>query len=807
MRNLKKTLCLLLALVFVLGLCTAGAVGTYGDEDKIQYETAVKAMSGLGILQGDDNDGDGVRDFRPADPVTRAQAAKIIAYIVLGKENAEVWPKSDAFTDVSENHWANKYIAFCKHQGIIDGMGDGTFHPDDNVTQVAFAKMLLASAGYGAKGEFTGAGWDQNVVSAAIQNKVQKGLLRTEWKEPATREETAQLAYNGLMNVVQVVLSKDTESYVPKSVSGGTFASAVWSLETAEGVVTGNKTNTSAGKGTVLSGTQPYSYFVTEADSDASKLGHKVSIIYRVEKESGTEVAVAYYVDDACTEVSGTVAETIDDEAVTYNFVNGQISSSPIPPKSARKSAPGVFVLSGDGKVVAYKEEAYFIAALTQTSGSFTVTEPYTSTAVKVNAPAGAKSGDMVTVFKNGDVYTAQAITKKTGVTITQSAQDKTTGRYTYNDGAIYFTGADKFNLAILPAITKLDGTNQLELGSSYTLYFDSKGGCIGFSDKLAAGVTMTSECVYLVARFTGTDSYGGTTYRFQVLRANGAKEDLPVAKASYDLNPAPGVYKLGKADEYYTLTAAGSEEYAYTTYSTENPVINYDSAVFVWFNGSLGSLQVKTTEKPKEGSPVYYTYKEETVGTVTVKRIGTVWFTTAAATAVTVNDSYIYVAGVTVESTRLVDGASASFYPGYMNGEKMADLRTEYAPGKIGFATYTKDSKGVYTLSYLPDGNGTATGVRTGTLVDQDTSSVYILTNTLYMKDTYGVTKGMDLTGVKVVKVGAAESIDVTINSIDTLQAAMLNGSKITITFVEAVDASGNHSIGGKAIYVTGIV
>ena len=97
MRNLKKTLCLLLALVFVLGLCTAGAVGTYGDEDKIQYETAVKAMSGLGILQGDDNDGDGVRDFRPADPVTRAQAAKIIAYIVLGKENAEVWPKSDAF--------------------------------------------------------------------------------------------------------------------------------------------------------------------------------------------------------------------------------------------------------------------------------------------------------------------------------------------------------------------------------------------------------------------------------------------------------------------------------------------------------------------------------------------------------------------------------------------------------------------------------------------------------------------------------------------------------------------------------------
>ena len=73
MRNLKKTLCLVLALVFVLGLCTVGAANVaFDDAEDITYTTAVKAMAGLGIIEGYP---DGT--FKPAQNVTRAEAAKV----------------------------------------------------------------------------------------------------------------------------------------------------------------------------------------------------------------------------------------------------------------------------------------------------------------------------------------------------------------------------------------------------------------------------------------------------------------------------------------------------------------------------------------------------------------------------------------------------------------------------------------------------------------------------------------------------------------------------------------------------------
>ena len=54
MRTLKKSLCLVLALIFVLGLCTIGsnaAFAKYTDIDKVTYEEAVDVLSGLGVIE------------------------------------------------------------------------------------------------------------------------------------------------------------------------------------------------------------------------------------------------------------------------------------------------------------------------------------------------------------------------------------------------------------------------------------------------------------------------------------------------------------------------------------------------------------------------------------------------------------------------------------------------------------------------------------------------------------------------------------------------------------------------------------
>ena len=136
MRTLKKTLSLLLAVALVLSLTVVGASAAYtGNKvDTLKdaadvgadYSEAVGVMVGLGIIEGYD---DGT--LRPETNYTREQAAKIIAYMQLGPEKADSLRCTTApFTDVAADRWSAGYIAYGVEQGIIDGMGDGTFQPE-----------------------------------------------------------------------------------------------------------------------------------------------------------------------------------------------------------------------------------------------------------------------------------------------------------------------------------------------------------------------------------------------------------------------------------------------------------------------------------------------------------------------------------------------------------------------------------------------------------------------------------------------------------------------------------------------------
>jgi len=195
MRTLKKSLCLVLALVMVLGLSVIGtnaAYAEYTDQADVTYEEAVEVLSGLEVIEGYP---DGT--FKPAENVTRAEAAAMIARMMLGREQADKLPIGDVkFSDVPETNWAAKYIAFCANKGIIVGMGDGTFHPSENITGTQMATMLLRALGYGVMGEYEGKGWDINAVADALYYKVFENSKVTDFNQAATREETALYVWN-----------------------------------------------------------------------------------------------------------------------------------------------------------------------------------------------------------------------------------------------------------------------------------------------------------------------------------------------------------------------------------------------------------------------------------------------------------------------------------------------------------------------------------------------------------------------------------------------------------------------------------
>ncbi|MBE6996887.1 MAG: S-layer homology domain-containing protein [Ruminococcaceae bacterium] len=192
MRTLKKTLCLVLVLAMMVGLCAVGAsaakLADYPDKDSIKNTQAVALLSALGILEGDE------RGFRPNDTLTRAEGAAIMTRLF-----NTTGIGTSSYTDMASAAWAQPYVAYCEAQGIIAGYGDGRFGPQDTLTVAQFAKMLLTALGYKANIEgLTGAAWEINVVKLINKIDLAHGLADLDYNAAITRDQAAQMAFTAL---------------------------------------------------------------------------------------------------------------------------------------------------------------------------------------------------------------------------------------------------------------------------------------------------------------------------------------------------------------------------------------------------------------------------------------------------------------------------------------------------------------------------------------------------------------------------------------------------------------------------------
>ena len=210
MRNLKRALSLALAAVMVLSMMVIGAgavsIDDFSDKDKIVNTEAVTTMVSLGVINGKD---DGSYD--PTGIVTRAEMAKLISVMLNGGKDPTLGEVSANFTDTA-GHWAESYIAYVANLSIIDGRGDGTFGPNDQVTGAQAAKMLLTALGYRSEIEgFTGANWAINVQLKANDIDLFADLVINP-DEGLTRDETAQMIYNAVQ--AQEVEYRNLEGFV-----------------------------------------------------------------------------------------------------------------------------------------------------------------------------------------------------------------------------------------------------------------------------------------------------------------------------------------------------------------------------------------------------------------------------------------------------------------------------------------------------------------------------------------------------------------------------------------------------------------
>ena len=187
MKNLKKVLALVVALTMVLGTV---AFAGYTDvaEDAAEY-TAVSTLSSLDILTGFE---DG--SFQPDGDITRAQFAAVVCRALGASVSGNA---VTGFSDVASDHWASGYIAYVAGQKIVNGMGDGTFAPEANVTFEQAVKMLVVALGFEPMAAQKG-GYPTGYMVIANTYEMTKGINVADQTAPASRGVVAQLTYNAL---------------------------------------------------------------------------------------------------------------------------------------------------------------------------------------------------------------------------------------------------------------------------------------------------------------------------------------------------------------------------------------------------------------------------------------------------------------------------------------------------------------------------------------------------------------------------------------------------------------------------------
>ena len=208
MKNLKKVLALVLAVVMIMGVVTVASAKTYTDVKATDdYATAIDILSNLNILDGF-KDGDNY-SFKADGTFTRAQAAKIVAIVHNAATNGKIKGQDaisalysnaqNPFVDCN-NSWALPYINYCRITGLANGMTTTTYEPNRYVTGVQFLKLMLTTLNFDTNKEgYTGTGWDVNVLNRANEIGLTAGL-KDGWKAiaPITRGEAAQVLYNAL---------------------------------------------------------------------------------------------------------------------------------------------------------------------------------------------------------------------------------------------------------------------------------------------------------------------------------------------------------------------------------------------------------------------------------------------------------------------------------------------------------------------------------------------------------------------------------------------------------------------------------
>lgn len=758
MRNLKRVLSLALASVMLMGMMVFGAsaadkktAADLTDMDKVTNKAAVSLLVDLGIIVGKP---DG--SYAPAETVTRATMAKLITYIVMGDVDPSAF--AGTTTDLKDvtGHWAEGYIKYCYANGFIVGDGQGHFMPDQAVTTVSAAKMLLVALGYDAKdrGYEGDSSWSVNIMKDAQKMDLLLNLS-VKASDNLSRDNAAQLIYNALFaQTVQSDYSRDINGnkYVSKvTVTTGDankLGRITYGLTEVKGVL--KATSTAA-----LSGTPVAAGYVLVGSGPAVKLSGNVDLLGQqvVYYTNGTgkilsSSVVATGKSVVSTDTAGKAYATyIKDNSLTV--ATGSIYSD-YTALTATLAAPNAgdvvkyIDADGDGTVDYIVRTAYKFAKITKTtaaSGStkatVTVDGAGTYNSDEIEGASDLKKDDLVLVAQIGSTL---LVSKPETVEGTISAFKGADGAVTNItvDGTSYKTSNITLNVTGVTngSSVKTTTTASSLLKSAGKFYLD-KAGAVVFYVKTTEGTTSYAYLLNAKKTLAGFGSEGEDTYEAYVILSDGTKATYTLTKGSKfgkdnwntDTSNTVGVYTPAttnvknlykysvNSDGKMTLVAVANEAFTGTAVKVEKNKAQFlvdDAAVanaymgkdttFLFYDASGDGKPVKVITGydniPSSTSitPAKIAYvKNDTTNVVEF-----VFLQTAAVTQSA--KAYAYATGAAPTTTS--DGVVYEFVvDGAIKNLTLSGTDSDYARDVL--FTYTTDNKDISTITLVDVGTG----------------------------------------------------------------------------------------------------
>ena len=209
MRNLKKFLALVLAMMMTLSLMVTVNASSFKDDDDITavYGEAIDVLTELGVIKGYGEDDPNEGKFLPKNNITRAEVAAIMYRIVTGDvndANVHLYKYDSEFTDVNSDNWFAPYVNFCANNELVKGRGNGKFDPKANITGYEALVMILRAIGYNNPSEFTNPStWRTKASGYGMKHGLTENIQEGSLGAFATREVVAEIMFKGLQAPMQ----------------------------------------------------------------------------------------------------------------------------------------------------------------------------------------------------------------------------------------------------------------------------------------------------------------------------------------------------------------------------------------------------------------------------------------------------------------------------------------------------------------------------------------------------------------------------------------------------------------------------